>query len=192
MITRLDQIWSNINNFSMSEFQPGLENMDMGFICFLDKFRDSINSKIIITRAFGAGSVPGSLHPEGTAVDVWIPGLSAYRAFQAALRFKYPGHSPGVRYNYFGGIGVYVGVWSDGSGNKIEGLHLDVRFVEMKTALWGALPLPETMGIDEYNLFESLYYNHDQFKRTYKQIYVPMDFRFWTLYGRFYSSYGDR
>lgn len=170
--------WNGVKNFSKNEFGPYPEKMDKNFIIFLDALRDFLGCSMNILCSHGSGSVKNSMHPHGMAVDVYFDSSKdPFDIFLRLIRFRKPGYF----YEYLGGIGVYLGVWHKHiNGEKIEiiGFHLDVRPIKNnKISLWGAIPPP---GNDiEMAALLTLYPNLLKFKRTEKQIYVPMDERFW-------------
>lgn len=89
--------------------------IDMFLLRFLDEFRDSIKTPLIVTSGYRKGS-PGQ-HGLGKAVDVIAPKWegSLFDLFLISERFG------------FTGIGLYRD-WTY-NGRRTGGLHLDTRLV---------------------------------------------------------------
>lgn len=124
-----DDVWSSLKYFRKKSTQDNWgqpDKMSPLLLLKLDRFREFINSPLIVTSGYRAND-PGQ-HGKGLAVDVIAPGWGKpfFDLYLAAERFG------------FKGIGIYQG-WQY-KGNAINGLHLDERDTEGKPgARWMGL-----------------------------------------------------
>lgn len=170
-----DHQWKQLNHFNKNEAWGDPNKMNYPFLCLMDSFRNHLGIAINVLNGYCPGSVPGSSHPYGIANDVFIDCPDTFDLFIEMLGF----HDRNLVIPRFGGIGVYLGVWKY-KGRIIDGFHLDGRIIKNnKVALWGGLQVPGNMTTEQMALFYKTYPEHKEFNRTDKQIYVPMDSRFW-------------
>jgi uncharacterized protein YcbK (DUF882 family) len=96
----------------------------------LDQLRDIVNGPVVVHDAYRCNQhnaavslVAKSQHPEGTAADISIPGVTLQQMYDAACK---------VQAFFKGGIGVYEGGF----------IHVDVR--ENGPARWAFIGNKET------------------------------------------------
>ena len=112
--------WERAKHFDPSEKWGDPAKMDVALVFALDDFREHIGRPIVIHCGYEQRD--RGYHPCGMAVDVHVPGLSAFQQFILAQGFP-----------TFRGIGLYPN-WNN------PGLHLDTRHKNRNEprTVWGA------------------------------------------------------
>ena len=118
--------WNYIHNFLESEFdEPML--MDSTLIHKLDVMRSWVGKPFVVHHSYATdGHSTDSMHYEGKAVDGHFVGLSAVEQYLLAEQINW------------GGLGFYPFWINKNTGEKIPGIHVDTRPLEMaeKGARW--------------------------------------------------------
>jgi uncharacterized protein YcbK (DUF882 family) len=105
--------WKKFKYFVKEEFNSP-EKMAFAHIKRLDKFRDNIQTPIIVTSDFRESDT--SIHGKGLATDIVFPKMNLDKLYYLYLEAE--------RHN-FTGIGIYPHWQLD--GKIIGGLHIDSR-----------------------------------------------------------------
>lgn len=113
--------WTTIRHFSAAEWPKDPAKVHPDLVGLLDEYRETLGRPVVILVAWdppGSGHVEDSAHPEGLAVDFYVPGLALVEQYLWAERFP------------FLGLGFYP--WwrklvAPGVYERIPGLHADIR-----------------------------------------------------------------
>lgn len=112
----IEHDWKTVKHFHAHENWGNWSMIDVRLPLELDKLREFLNKKLIVTCATQGTHARKSFHYQGLAVDLVVPipgDLTFLDLFIAASRFD------------FHGIGLYTH-WTY-NGNIVPGLHLDIR-----------------------------------------------------------------